>query len=159
MDALSFSLNGPPSLPCAGLMGDSDHPYSKFENEWSGRSGGAESFPSLLASSDASFSQTSPPDRMLDPPHQSLWFTCLIISNLKIEMKLYFAFRFLFCVLRVDQMLNLVLKVPFFFFFLKWSHDLSLFTILVWYWTAICTHSIDLLNKDVCKRVLVNIFL
>lgn len=115
MDALSFSLNGPLSLPCAGLMGDSDHPYSKFENEWSGRSGGAESFPSLLASSDASFSQTSSPDRMLDPPHQSLWFTCLIISILKIEMKLYFAFRFLFCVLRVDQMLNLVLKVPFFF--------------------------------------------
>lgn len=50
-------------------------------------------------------------------------------------------------------------KSSLFFFFLKWSHDLSLFTILVWYWTAICTHSIDLLNKDVCKRVLVNIFL
>lgn len=147
------------SPPCAGLMGDSDHPYSKFENEWSGRSGGAESSPSLLASGDASVSHTSPPDGMLDPRPRTnlLWFTRLIISNLTPENWNETLFCLSIPVLSFACWPDVesCFKSSLFFFFPKWSHDLSLFTSLVWYWTAICTHSIDLLNKDVCKGVLV----
>ncbi len=48
---------------CAGLIGDADHPYSKFENEWSSwrrSTGSMFSCSSLLTWSDARFSQNSP---------------------------------------------------------------------------------------------------
>lgn len=97
---------------------------------------------------------------VISPPHQSVWFTRLIISTLTPENWNETLFCLSIPVLSfacwpdVESCFKSSLFFSF-FFFPKWSHDLSLFTILVWYWTAICTHSIDLLNKDVCKGVLV----